>query len=508
MKYFIFFLLLSPLFLSSESLAGWRNVEALYRGYCAECHHPERLGSIGPALLPENLRRLRKPMASQVISEGRAATQMPPFAQDLAPQEIQSLVDYIYQPLETMPTWDMEEIQSSRIIHIPDVELPKEPLHSAQLLNMFIVVEIGDHHATVLDGDLLRPIHRFQTRFALHGGPKYSPDGRFVYFGSRDGWISKFDMFSLKVVSEVRAGINMRNVAISGDGKSLIAANYLPHTLVLFNADDLTPIKVIPVTDEEGKSSSRVSAVYDASPRNSFIAALKDIREVWEIPYNSEAKILQSEEAKMAPFAIRRISSKDYLDDFFFTQDYQKLIGASRDGNLGQVVDLDQGRQVASIDIPGMPHLGSGITWTWNKKRIMATPNLKESVVSIIDMENWKVIKRLQTKGPGFFMRSHENSPYAWVDVFFGPHRDLVHVIDKNSLKIVRTLRPAPGKTSGHVEFTRDGRYALLSIWDPDGAVIVYDARSLQEVKRLPMNKPSGKYNVYNKITRSSGTSH
>ena len=32
--------------------------------------------------------------------------------------------------------------------------------------------------------------------------------------------------------------------------------------------------------------------------------------------------------------------------------------------------------------------------------------------------------------------------------------------------------------------------------------------RALQEVKRLPMNKPSGKYNVWNKITRSDGTSH
>ena len=33
-----------------------------------------------------------------------------------------------------------------------------------------------------------------------------------------------------------------------------------------------------------------------------------------------------------------------------------------------------------------------------------------------------------------------------------------------------------------------------------DGAVIVYDARTLEEVKRLPMVKPSGKYNVFNKI--------
>jgi len=27
-------------------------------------------------------------------------------------------------------------------------------------------------------------------------------------------------------------------------------------------------------------------------------------------------------------------------------------------------------------------------------------------------------------------------------------------------------------------------------------------------VKRLPMDKPSGKYNVWNKISRSRGTSH
>lgn len=69
-------------------------------------------------------------------------------------------------------------------------------------------------------------------------------------------------------------------------------------------------------------------------------------------------------------------------------------------------------------------------------------------------------------------------------------------------------MRPAPGKTAAHVEFTRDGRYALLSIWDDDGAVVVYDSKTLKEVKRLPMKKPSGKYNVYNKTHRSEGTSH
>jgi len=58
------------------------------------------------------------------------------------------------------------------------------------------------------------------------------------------------------------------------------------------------------------------------------------------------------------------------------------------------------------------------------------------------------------------------------------------------------------------VEFTRDGRYALVSLMEADGAIVVYDAATLNEVKRLPMDKPIGKYNVFNKTTRSSGTSH
>jgi hypothetical protein len=205
---------------------------------------------------------------------------------------------------------------------------------------------------------------------------------------------------------------------------------------------------------------------------------------------------------------VRRIRLDDYVDDFFFDQQYQHLVGAARNARNGQVVNLIVGRKIADIDLPGMPHLGSGITWSYQGRPVLATPHLHDGLVSVIDMQNWKVVKRLKTLGPGFFMRSHEHSPYAWVDVFFGKHRDAVHIIDKQSLKIVKTLRPAPGKTAAHVEFTRDGRYALLSIWDMDGAVVVYDSKSLKELKRLPMKKPSGKYNVYNKITRSAGTSH
>jgi mono/diheme cytochrome c family protein/DNA-binding beta-propeller fold protein YncE len=494
---------------------------ALFVKHCASCHGADRLGAMGPALLPESLQRTPKDTAADLIAAGLPATQMPAFKETLKPEEIAAMVEYIYAVPATPPVWDEAEIKASRVVYKPEsVEgnaTTVKPVYTADPLNLFLVVEAGDHHVTVLDGDKLEPIFRFKSRYALHGGPKFSSDGRFVYFASRDGWISKFDMYKLETVAEVRAGLNTRNLAVSADDRYVLVGNYLPQELVLLDARDLSLIKVIPARDDYGKGS-RVSAVYTAPPRASFIVALKDIKEVWEISYSDHPPSVygglvhdyRMGEGLAEPgrFPVRRIQLDDYLDDFFFDQNYEHLIGAARDGNKGQVVNLIVGRKIADVDLPGMPHLGSGITWRWNGTTVLATPNLKEGVVSVIDTANWKTIKKIATLGPGFFMRSHENSRYAWVDVSSGPNKDAMHVIDKQTLEIVKTLRPAPGKTSAHVEFTRDGKYALVSIWETDGAIVVYDAATLEEVKHLPMNKPVGKYNVYNKIHYAEGTSH
>ncbi|MDX1432708.1 MAG: cytochrome D1 domain-containing protein [Gammaproteobacteria bacterium] len=489
--------------------------EATYARHCASCHGANRLGAMGPALLPENLRRLRRADAVRVVADGRPATQMPAFGAVVDVAEIEAVVDLIYTPPATPPIWGHDEIAASRIVHRTPASLPAAPVHDADPLNLFVVVESGDHHVSILDGDALEPIHRFASRFALHGGPKFSPEGRFVYFASRDGWISKFDLYALELVAEVRAGINSRNLAVSGDGRYVMVANYLPHTLVLLDAGDLSLLELIAVENDEGESS-RVSAVYDAAPRQSFIAALKDLKEVWEIQYADEPVYYgrvhdyrdEGAPKPAARFPVRRIRLDDYLDDFFFDAGYENLVGAARNAHGGQVVSLLVGRKIADVDLPGLPHLGSGISWNLDGREVVATPNLKEAAVSIIDTSTWRTVRRIETLGPGFFLRSHEATPYAWVDVFFGSDRDAVHVIDKRTLEIVETLRPAPGKTAAHVEFTRDGRYALLSIWDMDGAIVVYDAATLTEVKRIPMRKPSGKYNVFNKITHSRGTSH
>ncbi|MBV7459771.1 MULTISPECIES: nitrite reductase [unclassified Acidovorax] len=502
---------------------------SLFATHCASCHGTQRTGAMGPALLPESLARLPAAEALRVIAQGRTATQMPGFSGTLSSAEIQALGAFIRTPMVPAPRWTEDNIRASREFHPAPAGEPATPLWQADPMNLFVVVEGGDHHVSLLDGDRLEVITRFASRFALHGGPKFSPDGRYVYFGSRDGWITKYDLYRLRVVAEVRAGLNMRNVAVSGDGRWVIAANYLPHTLALFDSE-LQLVRTYDARTLDGKGSSRVSAVYDAAPRKSFVVALKDIPEIWEISYDPAAAPIHDglvhdykmgeAIAKPGYLGVRRTPLDEPLDDFFFDQSYRHVLGATRpktaapDGKAAaalataQVVNLDVRRKIADLPIAGMPHLGSGITFAWQGTTVLASPNLQGGSIDVIDMKTWKPVASIPTPGPGFFMRSHKNTPYAWTDSMMSTSaKDTLTIMDKATLKPVATVRE-PGKTLAHIEFTRDGRLALASVWEMQGALVVYDAATFKEVKRLPMSKPVGKYNVWNKITRSEGTSH
>ncbi len=494
---------------------------ALFAEHCASCHGPQRFGLMGPALLPESLERLRRPEAQKVITNGRPATQMAGFAAKLKAEEIAALVQYIYTPVNPAPHWSEADIRASHTERADAKTLPAKPQWRADPMNLFVVVEGGDHHVSLVDGDRFEVFHRFESRYALHGGPKFTPDGRYVFFGSRDGWITKYDLWNLTIVAEVRAGLNMRNVAVSDDGRWVMAANYLPHTVVLFDAD-LKLQRIYPAATLDGKQSSRVSAVYDAAPRHSFVVAMKDIAELWEISYDPKAEPIFDGYvhdykmgegiAKPGYFGVRRTLLDEPLDDFFFDQSYRNVLGATRphaDGQpSAQVVNLDVRRKIAELPIAGMPHLGSGITFSYQGRRVLVSPNLKGAMLDVIDMGTWKHLASIATPGPGFFVRSHEATPYAWTDSMMSPTaHDTLTIFDKRTLKVVAQVKE-PGKTLAHIEFTKDGRYALASLWEMNGALIVYDAATFKEVKRLPMSKPVGKYNVWNKISRSEGTSH
>jgi mono/diheme cytochrome c family protein len=76
------------LLLALTASAAADDAPALFAEHCALCHGADRLGAMGPALLPESLGRLKPEAAAAVIRDGRPATQMPGFAGSLTEADI------------------------------------------------------------------------------------------------------------------------------------------------------------------------------------------------------------------------------------------------------------------------------------------------------------------------------------------------------------------------------------------------------------------------------------
>ena len=98
---------------------GEPDAGALFQSKCAPCHGGDRLGAIGPALLPDNLGRLGVAGAENVIRNGREATQMRGFASELDDASIKALAALVYTKPMAKPVWGAAEIAASRVLTPP-----------------------------------------------------------------------------------------------------------------------------------------------------------------------------------------------------------------------------------------------------------------------------------------------------------------------------------------------------------------------------------------------------
>ena len=146
---------------------------------------------------------------------------------------------------------------------------------------------------------------------------------------------------------------------VSADGRFIAKVTDQPPALVLMDAG-LSVLKVLPLTAKNGTATSRVAALHDAPARRSFVVALKDVPEVWEVSYNPTAEDIavgmvhdfQYKEGAFIPGYLnpRRTFLPDPLDDFSFSRDYSELIGAVGKTGKRVLVNLDVRRQIAELD--------------------------------------------------------------------------------------------------------------------------------------------------------------
>ena len=461
---------LAALFLLVPLAAAAAEIDApaLYADRCASCHGADRLGGTGPALLPENLGRLKPDQARTVIARGPAGDADAGLRGTLlSPDRDRCARGAHPDALPETPRWGIEEIQ--RLAH--RAGRPGEPARppasrrrSRSTCSSWSKLGITTSRSWTATGSSRST--RFPSRFALHGGPKFSPDGRFVHLMSRDGWITRYDLWGLQPVAEVRAGINSRNIAISrrwpGDGgRQLPAAHAGPARCPDARASggEARPGRswrkshlaglARSTRPPRGRASSWRSRTCPRSGRSPTARpAAPDLRRPRpQLRAGHGGGAGRGARFPRPAHAAGRSRSTTSSS----TRPTRNLIGSSRDGGKAVVVNLDVRRRdrraaAAGHAAPGLRHRAwSGrAAGCWRRR----TSRRRRSAWSTL--ADWKVIERIaHPRARASSCAATRPAPTPGSTSMLGPEsKDKVQILDKRTLEIVRTLQPAPGKTA------------------------------------------------------------
>jgi len=469
-----------------EALSKVNRGEKLYLKYCASCHHENRIGIEGPPLFNKTLRKYKTiSILTRKIKDGFPQTLMPKF-DFLSEIELIDIAKYIKQPLKKNIKWTKKDIINSTKFYNNKIK----DLKIKNIKDIMPVVERGANKVWIMEGE--KVLDKFNLK-NVHGGIKFTfykdlknapanlIANKKIYVKSffvptRDGIVAKYSLKNGRVEANFRACINLRNVSLSRDGKKGFVTCLLPRQMVVFDTENLNILKV-------DKLEGKVSAIYDLYSKDKMIFTYRDKPVVGFVNSNN------------LKITYKKIDEP--IEDFFIDPFEEYLIATARGGKFLRVYQISNLKKVYEAKMSGMPHLFSATYWYKNKKFYFATPHLRRSFITIWQMYDWKLIKKIDVGGDGFFVKTNPYTPYLWCD----NGSDELVLIDKENYKIKKII-PKKGKRYIHTEYSSDGKFAYLSIYERNGELIVLDADTLQEITSYPANIPVGKYNLVYKNRR------
>jgi protein NirF len=311
-----------------------------------------------------------------------------------------------------------------------------------------------------------------------HASVVFSRDGRYGYVFGRDGGLTKVDLLQGRIAHRVIQSGNAIGGAISQDGRLVVAANYTPGGIRIFDARTLELLSEVP-------TGAKVVGIADA-PGNRFAFSLFESGAIWVVDASNPR---QPEVVK-----IGNVGKQPY--DGFVTPDGRHYIAGLYGEDGLALVDLwhpergarrvlaGYGRGEEPLPVYKMPHLRG---WA-AAGRYIFLPAVGRHEVLVLDRMDWSEAARIAVRGQPVFAVAQPGGRKVWVN-FALPHNDAVQVIDVEAMKVVKELRP--GRAVLHLEFTPRGEQAWISSRD-DNAVAVYDTASYAELARLRADKPSG----------------
>ncbi len=499
---------LEPVTLSAEE---FESTKQLYFDRCTGCHGTYRAGATGPDISSEQSLVQGTDLLASVIRHG-TPWGMPDWTQEgtISEEDVQRLAAFLQQPAPEAPELSLEEIRASWEMIVPVEDRPLAPEHTKDWENFFGVILRDPGQVAIFDGDTKEELARLDVGFATHI-LRSSSTGRYMYAIGRDGWVLLIDLWTEtpSLVARARGCFDARSVESSKmagyEDRYLIEGCYWPSQYAVLDGLTLEPLSITSVLGntsdtDEPLQEVRVATI-TASPFDPvWVVALKESGHVAIVDYSQEG----------FPIA-KKIATERFLHDGGWDHTGRYFLVAANARNSMVVVDVQEQSLLATFETGTVPHPGRGANWIdpvygW----VNATTHLGEAKLSVYGADPlanpdnaWKVVREVELPSAGsLFLKTHDNSPWVLMDMTLSTDPVLagqVCAYSKASGELDRCFATGGAGKAVHFEFNKAGTEVWVSIWADDGEIVVYDATTLAELRRIDgLETPTGKFNVYN----------
>jgi len=462
-------------FAASMAIAGTSsmNFAEKFEKECQGCHGPIHQGGVGSDLRPKALKKKSREFLAERILNGVDNTAMPAWNTSFSKDDATGMVDWLMDWKNTVELkLEFKEVHDTWQ-KLADVDAlakkyPK-PTEVKSVLDITFATERDASLVDFIDSTTGKVLSRHKAGFAVHVTVTNKANPRYAYSISRSGKLTMFDIGApgQPALASVQVGQESRGLAVSPDGKYVIAGNYNPGGAVLCDAHTLEPLKVYDtsrVIDTDGQiGPSRVAYLADTPYGPYFTMGLKDAGHVYIIDYSKPDFPIVGDVAGIGKILHDAFLNENEGEDFG-----RYVMVASQGSDLIGVVDHKTKKLAAKIMTgkKSKPHPGQGSSW-FNKtmgKQLNATQSMNFGSVVIWESPSWKIVKKVETAGGGLFVGTGEHTPWIWSDCVLGKPEfyNEVHLINKETLETDRIIKV--GKTKGQLIDAKTKK--VIQEWD------------------------------------------
>ena len=470
---------------------------------CQGCHGPIHQGGVGSDLRPKALKKQESHVLIEKILNGVENTAMPAWSSTFSKDDAAGMIDWLMDWKNTVElTLDLEEVKKTwtKVADIdalskkyPTSKDGKLEYKGAEVNNVKDITFATERDASLvdfIDSTTGKVLSRHKAGFAVHVTVTNKANPRYAYSISRSGKLSMFDIAApgQPTLATVQVGQESRGLAVSPDGKYVIAGNYNPGGAVLCDAMTLEPLKAYDtsrVIDPDGEiGPSRVASLADTPYGPYFAMALKDGGHTYIIDYSKPNFPIVGDIPNIGKILHDAFLNEDEGEDFG-----RYFMIASQGSDVVGIVDFKDKVLAAKVHTgdKSKPHPGQGSSWfsKGQNKQLHATVSMNIGSVVIWDSE-WKVVKKVKTNGGGLFIGTAHDTPWLWADNVLGKPAvyNEVHLINKDTLETDRIIKV--GKTKGQLIDAKTKE--VLQEWDAtQHEKVAVNEKAFGKEKIMPM---------------------